>query len=149
MAGHRHGVVVLTERGRDLLESHRKERSGDREDRDRGGSDDDWRQRFYAELKKAREEPGHARTLGLSVCSRCLVNLLNTMSSGWRSVFAAPGGTWTYTLPIGHSARLACDRHADSSDESTTEPTLVLMWWFLQARWDIRMERLPRRRIDS
>jgi hypothetical protein len=55
--GHRHGVVVLTERGRDLLESHRKERSGsrDREDRDRGGSDDDWRQRFYAELKKARE----------------------------------------------------------------------------------------------
>jgi len=55
--GHRHGVVVLTERGRDLLESHRKERhsSRDREDRDRGGSDDDWRQRFYAELKKARE----------------------------------------------------------------------------------------------
>jgi hypothetical protein len=55
--GHRHGVVVLTERGKDLLESHRKERSGsrDREDRDRGGSDDDWRQRFYAELKKARE----------------------------------------------------------------------------------------------
>ena len=55
--GHRHGVVVLTERGKDLLESHRKERSGsrDREDRDRGGGDDDWRQRFYAELKKARE----------------------------------------------------------------------------------------------
>lgn len=55
--GHRHGVVVLTERGRDLLESHRKERSGsrDREDRDRGGSEDDWRQRFYAELKKPRE----------------------------------------------------------------------------------------------
>jgi DNA-binding MarR family transcriptional regulator len=55
--GHRHGVVVLTERGRDLLESHRKERSGSRgrEDRDRGGNDDDWRQRFYAELKKARE----------------------------------------------------------------------------------------------
>ena len=55
--GHRHGVVVLTEHGKDLLESHRKERSGgrDREDRDRGSSDDDWRQHFYAELKKARE----------------------------------------------------------------------------------------------
>ena len=35
LPGHRHGVVVLTERGRDLLESHRKERSGSRDREDR------------------------------------------------------------------------------------------------------------------
>ncbi len=56
LPGHRHGVVVLTERGKDLLESHRKERSGSRDREGRGGGkDDDWRQRFYAELKKPRE----------------------------------------------------------------------------------------------
>jgi hypothetical protein len=56
LPGHRHGVVVRTERGKELLESHRKERSGSREREGRGGGkDDDWRQRFYAELKKPRE----------------------------------------------------------------------------------------------
>ena len=53
--GHRGGVVVLTDRGKSLLESHRKARF-DSHDRDgRGGKDDDSRQQFYAELKKPRE----------------------------------------------------------------------------------------------
>jgi len=43
--GHRDVAVVLTDRGRDLLESHRR-------DRDEGP---DHRQAFYAELKKPRE----------------------------------------------------------------------------------------------
>lgn len=54
--GRRHGVVVLTERGKHLLESHRKECDGGRDRQGRGDrNDDDWRQRFYAELKKPRE----------------------------------------------------------------------------------------------
>lgn len=56
LPGRRHGVVVLTERGKHLLESHRKALDSSR---DRGGrgdrNGDDWRQRFYAELKKPRE----------------------------------------------------------------------------------------------
>jgi len=56
LAGHRHGVVVLTDRGKDLLESHRKQHAGSRDREGRGGrNEDDWRQRFYAELKKPRE----------------------------------------------------------------------------------------------
>ena len=43
--GHKDVAVVLTDRGRDLLESHRR-------DRDEG---QDHRQAFYAELKKPRE----------------------------------------------------------------------------------------------
>lgn len=43
--GHREVAVVLTDRGRDLLESHRRDRDGGH----------DHRQEFYAELKKARE----------------------------------------------------------------------------------------------
>lgn len=45
--GRRDVAVVLTDRGRDLLESHRRDRDG--------GRDHDHRQGFYAELKKARE----------------------------------------------------------------------------------------------
>ena len=56
LPGRRHGVVVLTERGKHLLESHRKDRDGRRDRESRGGgNDDDGRQRFYAELKKPRE----------------------------------------------------------------------------------------------
>jgi len=56
LAGHRQGVVVLTERGKDLLESDRRQHTGSRDREGRGGGkDDDWRQRFYAELKKPRE----------------------------------------------------------------------------------------------
>ena len=43
--GHRDVAVVLTDRGRDLLESHRRDRDGGH----------DHSQEFYAELKKARE----------------------------------------------------------------------------------------------
>ncbi len=43
--GHRDHAIVLTERGRDLLESHRRDRDGGR----------DHSQAFYAELKKPRE----------------------------------------------------------------------------------------------
>lgn len=43
--GHRDVAVVLTDRGRDLIESHRRDRDGGH----------DHRQEFYAELKKARE----------------------------------------------------------------------------------------------
>lgn len=43
--GHQDVAVVLTDRGRDLLESHRRDRDGG----------DDHRQAFYAELKKPRE----------------------------------------------------------------------------------------------
>ena len=43
--GHRDVAVVLTDRGRDLLDSHRRDRDGGH----------DHRQEFYAELKKARE----------------------------------------------------------------------------------------------
>jgi len=43
--GHREHAVVLTDRGRDLLESHRRDRDGSR----------DHSQAFYAELKKPRE----------------------------------------------------------------------------------------------
>lgn len=53
--GHRGGVVVLTDRGKSLLESHRKDRFDSREREGRGGKDDDSRQQFYAELKKPRE----------------------------------------------------------------------------------------------
>ncbi|PYQ90781.1 MAG: hypothetical protein DMG02_08415 [Acidobacteria bacterium] len=51
--GHRDVAVVLTERGRDLLESHRRDRDG-REAGSRG-ADSKSQQRFYAELKKPRE----------------------------------------------------------------------------------------------
>ena len=43
--GHRDHAVVLTDRGRDLLESHRRDRDGSR----------DHNQAFYADLKKPRE----------------------------------------------------------------------------------------------
>jgi hypothetical protein len=43
--GHKDVAVVLTDRGRDLLESHRRDRDGSR----------DHNQAFYAELKKPRE----------------------------------------------------------------------------------------------
>lgn len=43
--GHRDVAVVLTDHGRDLLESHRRDRDGGH----------DHRQEFYAELKKPRE----------------------------------------------------------------------------------------------
>jgi len=43
--GHREVAVVLTDRGRDLLESHRRDRDGGH----------DHHQEFYAELKKLRE----------------------------------------------------------------------------------------------
>src|SRR5882672_3912178 len=43
--GHRDHAVVLTDRGRDLLESHRRDRDGSR----------DHSQTFYADLKKPRE----------------------------------------------------------------------------------------------
>src|SRR5438093_772200 len=43
--GHRDHAVVLTDRGRNLLESHRRDRDGSR----------DHNQAFYAELKKPRE----------------------------------------------------------------------------------------------
>jgi hypothetical protein len=51
--GHRDVAVVLTDRGRSLLESHRR----DRDSRDAGarGSDSKSQQTFYADLKKARE----------------------------------------------------------------------------------------------
>jgi hypothetical protein len=51
--GHRDVAVVLTDRGRDLLESHRGNRNGP----GRGPSESPQGspQRFYAELKKARE----------------------------------------------------------------------------------------------
>lgn len=41
LPGHRHGVVILTERGRQLLESHRKDRRGSRDRESRGGGNDD------------------------------------------------------------------------------------------------------------
>ncbi len=50
--GHRDVAVVLTDRGRDLLDSHRRDR-GD-SDRDRGARDDP-RQTFYAGLRKELE----------------------------------------------------------------------------------------------
>lgn len=53
--GHRGDVVVLTERGKSLLESHRKDRFDSHDREGRGGKDDDSRQQFYAELKKPRE----------------------------------------------------------------------------------------------
>src|SRR5688572_14526144 len=50
------GVVVLTERGKDLLESYGKQHTGSRDRGGRGGGkEDDSRQRFSAELKKPRE----------------------------------------------------------------------------------------------
>src|SRR5207249_2538126 len=51
--GHRHVAVVLTDRERDLLESHRR----DRDCREAGsrGSDSKSQQHFYAELKKPHE----------------------------------------------------------------------------------------------
>jgi hypothetical protein len=51
--GHRDVAVVLTDRGRSLLESHRRERDG----RDAGGrgGDSKSQQTFYADLKKPRE----------------------------------------------------------------------------------------------
>lgn len=56
LPGRRHGVVVLTDRGKHLLESHRKELDSSLDRGGRGGGNaDDWRQRFYAELKKPRE----------------------------------------------------------------------------------------------
>src|SRR2546425_3068121 len=51
--GRRDVAVVLTQRGRDLLESHRRDRDG--RSPGRGPSLHDSRQQFYAELKKARE----------------------------------------------------------------------------------------------
>ncbi len=51
--GHRDAAVVLTERGRDLLESHRRDDES-RETGSRGG-DSKSQQTFYAELKKPRE----------------------------------------------------------------------------------------------
>ena len=51
--GRRDVAVVLTQRGRDLLESHRRDR--DSRSSGRGPSDRDSRQQFYAELKKPRE----------------------------------------------------------------------------------------------
>src|SRR3989442_1185846 len=51
--GRRDVAVVLTQRGRDLLESHRRDRDG--RSPGRGPSDCDSRQRFYADLKKPRE----------------------------------------------------------------------------------------------
>jgi DNA-binding MarR family transcriptional regulator len=50
--GHRDVVVVLTDRGRELLESHRRDRES-REAAPRGGSKS--QQEFYADLKKPRE----------------------------------------------------------------------------------------------
>jgi len=51
--GRRDVAVVLTDRGRDLLESHRRDRDG--RSPGRGPSLRDSRQEFYAELKKPRE----------------------------------------------------------------------------------------------
>jgi hypothetical protein len=51
--GRRDVAVVLTQCGRDLLESHRRDRDG--RSPGRGPSLRDSRQQFYAELKKARE----------------------------------------------------------------------------------------------
>jgi hypothetical protein len=51
--GRRDVAVVLTDRGRDLLESHRRDRDGSSPGR--GPSPRDSRQAFYAELKKPRE----------------------------------------------------------------------------------------------
>jgi hypothetical protein len=50
--GHRDVAVVLTERGRELLEAHRRDREG-RDTGGRGGSKS--QQHFYADLKKPRE----------------------------------------------------------------------------------------------
>src|SRR5438552_16731929 len=50
--GHRDHAVVLTDRGRDLLESHRRDRDGSR----------DHSQTFYADLKKPREVEHDAHT---------------------------------------------------------------------------------------
>ena len=50
--GHRDVAVVLTARGRDLLESHRRDDDA-RDARERGGSRSE--QQFYADLKKPRE----------------------------------------------------------------------------------------------
>ena len=51
--GRRDVAVVLTDRGRELLESHRRDRDG--RSPGRGPSLSDSRQEFYADLKKARE----------------------------------------------------------------------------------------------
>src|SRR5437879_4759885 len=51
--GHRDVAVVLTDRGRDLLDSHR--RDPDRREAGSRGADSKSQQHFYAELKKPRE----------------------------------------------------------------------------------------------
>ena len=53
--GHRGGVVVLTERGKHLLDARHKDNFYSRDRDGRGAKDDGSRQQFYAELKKPRE----------------------------------------------------------------------------------------------
>lgn len=53
--GHRGGVVVLTERGKHLLEARHKDNFHSRDRDGRGAKDNGSRQQFYAELRKPRE----------------------------------------------------------------------------------------------